>query len=198
MTEAIAQDNSNDIISPITYEDSNPVYQRIKKEFTNRLKDKYECQDYDVIVNYVFDFVFKKKLDKSKCIEKLDPYFNYKAADILNFLWKITKEAENEQKKEMSYLNFNYKKGGKQYGDKYKNFKQKYNKGKRERERSRSDSRGRGENMYENYQNFPMQMQPKGFYPPKRSYGPPMMGMGMGAGYPPYFQAPQMMPNYMR
>ena len=41
-------------------------------------------------------------------------------------------------------------------------------------------------------------MQPKGFYPPKRFNGPPMMGMGMGAGYPPYFQAPQMMPNYMR
>ena len=149
-----------------------------------------------MIVNYVFDFVFKKKLDKAKCIEKLDPYFNNKAADILNYLWKITKDAEIEQKKESSYQNYNYKKGGKPYSEKYKNYKQKYHKGKRDRERSRSDSRGRGENMYENYQNFPMQ--PKGFYPPKRFNGPPMMGLGVAPGYPPYFQAPQMMPNYMR
>ena len=197
MTEANLVETSNDIISQINYEETNPVYQRIKKEFTDKLKDKYECTDYDVIVNYVFDFVFKKKLDKAKCIEKLDPYFNNKAADILNYLWKITKEFEIEQKKESAYQNYNYKKGGKPYNEKYnKNYKQKYHKGKRERERSRSDSRGRGENMYENYQNFPIQ--PKGFYPPKRFNGPPMMGMGMGAGYPPYFQAPQMMPNYMR
>ena len=196
MTEAIILENQNDIISQENYDDSNQVYQQVKKQFTNRLKEKYECQDYDVIVNYVFDFVFKKKLDKAKCIEKLDPYFNNKAADILNYLWKITKDAEIEQKKESSYQNYNYKKGGKPYSEKYKNYKQKYHKGKRDRERSRSDSRGRGENMYENYQNFPMQ--PKGFYPPKRFNGPPMMGLGVAPGYPPYFQAPQMMPNYMR
>jgi hypothetical protein len=41
-----------------------------------------------------------------------------------------------------------------------------------------------------------MPMQPKGYYPPKRFNGPPMMGMG--AGYPPFFQAPQMMANFMR
>ena len=101
MTEANLVETSNDIISQINYEETNPVYQRIKKEFTDKLKDKYECTDYDVIVNYVFDFVFKKKLDKAKCIEKLDPYFNNKAADILNYLWKITKEFEIEQKRKV-------------------------------------------------------------------------------------------------
>jgi hypothetical protein len=186
MTETLPQEDTKDVATTKTDDDENPVYQRIKKEFTNKLKEKYDCEDYDKIVNYVFDFVFKKKLEKSKCIEKLDPYFNNKASDILNYLWTITKEAESEQK---FYQNYNYKKGGKPYN---KNYKQKYYKGKRER--SRSDSRERGGNMYENNQNMPMQ--PKGYYPPKRFNGPPMMGMG--AGYPPFFQAPQMMANFMR
>ena len=187
--DIISQENPNDVITTENYQEDNPLYQRLKKEFTNKLKEKYDCQDYNVIVNYVFDLVFKKKFEKSKSIEKLDPYFNNKAADIMNYLWKITKEAEAAQKAEALRQNYNYKKGGKPYN---KNYKQKYYKGKRER--SRSDSRERGGNMYENNQNMPMQ--PKGYYPPKRFNGPPMMGMG--AGYPPFFQAPQMMANFMR
>ena len=195
MTETIPQENPNDVITTENYQEDNPLYQRLKKEFTNKLKEKYDCQDYNVIVNYVFDLVFKKKFEKSKSIEKLDPYFNNKAADIMNYLWKITKEAEAAQKAESMHQNYNYKKGGKPYDNRYKNYKQKYHKGKRER--SRRDSREHGEKMYEkyeNYQNYPMQT--KGYFPPKRFSGPPMMGMG--AAYPPYFQQPQMIANFMR
>ncbi len=191
MTEYNTQDNSNDIITKANYEENNPVYQRIRKEFMDRLKDKYECQDYDVIVNYVFDLVFKKKNPKSQSIEKLDPYFNNKATDIVNYLWKITKEAEEDEQAERMRQNYNYKRGGKPYSDKYKNQKQRFNKGKRER--SRSDSRNREEknSKYDNYQ-----MQPKGYYPPKR-FMPPQM-MGIRGGFPPYYQPPQMIPNFMR
>ena len=98
MTEANSQENNNDIITSINYDENNSVYQRIRKEFMNKLKDKYDCQDYDVIVNYVFDLVFKKKFDKAQSIEKLDPYFNNKAADIVNYLWNITKEAEEDER----------------------------------------------------------------------------------------------------
>ena len=191
MTEANIVENSNDIISQINYEETNPVYQRIKKEFTDKLKDKYECTDYDVIVNYVFDFVFKKKLDKAKCIEKLDPYFNNKAADIVNYLWKITKEFEEDERAENMRQNYNYRKGGKPYNDKYRSLKQRFNKGKRERSRSRSDSRNRDEKNSK-YENYPMQ--PKGYYPPKRYMANPIMGMR--GGFPPYYQPPQMIPNY--
>ena len=190
MTEAIPQETTKAIISQITYEDSNPIYQKIRKEFTKKLQDKYDCQNYEAIVDYVFDFVFKQKLDKSVCIEKLDPYFNNKSTDILNYLWQITKEAEDEHKAEAIHINYNNKKGGKNRVDKYKNNKQKFHREKRERERSRSYSREKDDNMYENYQ-----MQPKGFYPPKRFPAPPMRVIG---GYPQYFQSPQMMPNYMR
>ena len=86
MAEANSQENNNDIITSINQEENNYVYQRIRKEFMNKLKDKYDCQDYDVIVNYVFDFVFKKKFDKAQNIEKLNHYFNNKVADIVNYL----------------------------------------------------------------------------------------------------------------
>ena len=194
MTETIPEDTPKDIITNVNYEEDNPVYLRIRKEFLARLKDKYDCQDYNAIVTYIFDLVFKKKVDKAKSIEKLDPYFNNKAADIVNFLWEKTKEIEEEERAENMHQNYNYKKGGKPYNDKYKGQKQRFNKGKRDR--SRSDSRNRDEKnqKYENYQNFPMQ--PKGYYPPKRVLGYSMMGMR--GGFPPYYQPPQMIPNYMR
>ena len=193
MTEAIPEDTPKDIISNVNYEEDDQVYLRIRKELLNRLKDRYDCSDYNAIVNYIFDLVFKKKTDKTKSIEKLDPYFNNKAADIVNFLWEKTKEIEEEERAENMYQNYNYKKGGKPYNDKYKGQKQRF-KGKRER--SRSDSRNRDEKnqKYENYQNFPVQ--PKGYYPPKRVLGYNMMGMR--GGFPPYYQPPQMIPNYMR
>ena len=123
MTEYNTQDNSKDIITSENYEENNSVYQRIRKEFMDKLKDKYDCQDYDVIVNYVFDLVFKKKYPKSQSIDKLDPYFNNKAADIVNYLWKITKEAEEDEQAERMRQNYNYKRGGKPYNDfKYLNF----------------------------------------------------------------------------
>ena len=193
MTESISQENSNDKISSKNYKEDSPVYQIIKRKFTKKLQDKYSCENYDAVTNYVFDYVFNKKMDKSKCIEELNPYFNGKASEVIDYLWTMTREEEEKaQNSEKNFKNYNYKKGGKNYDDKYKN-RQKYPKNRRER--SRSDSREKGENMYENYQNFPMQ--PKGFYPPKR-FTPPMMGMGMGmgTGFSPYFQSP--IPNYMR
>ena len=106
----------------------------------------------------------------------------------MNYLWKITKEAEEDER---MHQNYNYRKGGKPYNDKYKSQKQRFNRGKRER--SRSDSRNRDERnqKYENYQ-----MQPKGYYPPKRYMQPQMMGMR--GGFPPYYQPPQMIAKFMR
>ena len=67
----------------------------------------------------------------------------------MNYLWNIAKEAEEDER---MHQNYNYRKGGKPYNDKYKNQKQRFNRGKRER--SRSDSRNRDERnqKYENYE----------------------------------------------
>ena len=200
------KEDSRDIITTMEYEESSPVFQKIKKEFTNKLKDKYQCEDYDSIVNYVFDYVFKKKFEKSKCIENLNSLFNNKASGMVDYLWTITKEAENEHENEAhledknSYNN--YKRGGKPWADKYKSRgrntydnRQKFHKNKRERsrDRSRSYSKDRSENKFEynNYQNYPIQQ--KGFYAPKGRFGGPMMPIG--GGYPPYYP-PQMMPPF--
>ena len=118
------KEESKDIITTIDYDEQSPFFQKIRKEFTNKLKDKYQCEDYDSIVNYVFDCVFKKKVEKSKCIESMNSLFNNKASGMIDFLWKITKDAENENENEFNLeeknRNYNYRKGGKQWGDKYK------------------------------------------------------------------------------
>ena len=64
MTETIPEDTPKDIITNVNYEEDNPVYLRIRKEFLARLKDKYDCEDYDSIVDYVFELVFKSKIKK--------------------------------------------------------------------------------------------------------------------------------------
>ena len=189
--EEVAKD-----ILTIDYNESNPVFKKIQRQFKNQLKEKYQCEDYDSLLNYVFDYVFKKKLEKSKCIESLNPLFNNKASGMIDYLWKITKEAEKENENSLDSDEDNryhkYNKGGKQWQDKNKtkgrkNFdnRQKFSK-KNQRERSRSYSREK--NDYENYESYPMQQ--KGFYPPKGRFGPPMMPMG--GGYP--FYPPQMYP----
>jgi len=199
-----SKEEFKDIISDVYYKDSNPIYQKIKEEFTNKLKEKYQCEDYDTIVDYVFDHAFKKKVEKSKCIETMNSIFNNNASPIIDYLWKITKDAENEQENnnispEEENRYYNNKKGGKPFLEKYKgkgrNIYDKRQAFNKKRERSRSYSKERMENKYEyeNYQNFPMQQ--KGFYPPKRGFGGPMMPMG--GAYPPYYP-PQMMPPYMR
>ena len=209
MSDSIKEE-TKDPICTIDYDESNPIFQKIRKEFINKLKEKYQCDDYDSIVDYVFDYVFKQKLEKSKCIEILNKLFNNKASGIMDYLWKMMKNVQNEQEnesnpEEKNYYNV-YKKGGKQWGEKYKskgrntfdNRKNLYKNRKRDRskesrERSRSYSKERKEYQnYENYQNYPMQQ--KGFYPPKGRYGGPMMPIG--GGYPPYYP-PQMMPVYM-
>ena len=199
-------DKSKDIITSNDYNESNPIYQKIKNEFTNKLKDKYNCENFDDIVKYVFDFVFKDKLAKSVCIEKLNSVFKGKASDMVEFLWKITRDAEKGQENDFDSNDRNpnpfYKKGGKQWTEKFKgkgrntfDNKQKYYKNKRDRDRSRSYSRDSDDNKYEyeNCQTHPMRQ--KGFYPPKGTFGGPMMPIG--GGYPPYYP-PQMMPPFMR
>ena len=185
---------SDDIISTMTYNESSPIYQKIKREFTSKLKDKYQCEDYERIVDYVFDYVFKNKPTKSQCIKKLDSVFNNKAEIMMNYLWKITKEAEmSPEESDSDEKNYNNKKLGKgswrKDNKKFRGKESKYSKIKRERSRSYSKERQGSKYDYDNYQNY-SGMMPKGFYPPKGRFGGPMIPMG--GAYPPYMM-PQMM-----
>ena len=182
---------SDDIISTINYNESNPTYQKIKAEFTAKLKDKYQCEDYEKIVDYVFDYVFKDKPTKSQCIKKLNSVFNNKAEIMMNYLWRITKEAEcSPEESDSDEKRYNNKKLGKNSwkkdNKKFRGNESKYNK-KRERSRTHSKERQGSKFDYDNYQNYPPMM-PKGFYPPKGRFGGPMMPMG--GAYPPYMMPP--------
>ena len=190
------QEESKEIIH-MDYDEQSPIFQKIRKEFISKLKDKYQCEDYESIVDYVFNFVFKKKYEKSKCIENLNSVFNNKASGMIDYLFQLVKDAQNEHENnnnlEEKTHNYNYRKGGKY--EKYKTKgrssyeNKKYYKNK-QRERSRSYSKERSD-KYENYQKYPVPQ--KGFYPPKGRFGGPMMPMG--GAYPPYYP-PQMMPAY--
>lgn len=92
-----ALDDQNDIITQLNYDESNPIYQKIKKKFGARLKDKYVCEDFEGILTYVFDFVFKKKSPKKACIENLDSVFGKNVAEEMDFLWKLTRDYEKDQ-----------------------------------------------------------------------------------------------------
>lgn len=178
---------SDEIISTVDYDESNPIYLKIKKEFTNKLKDKYQCDDYSSIVNYVFDYVFKKKNTKSDCIKNLSDVFNNKPNQMIDYLWKITKDAENREESDEDDSNYN--KRGKNWRKDKKRFNRegKYGKGKRDRSRSYSKEGPPSKYDHENYPNYPLM---KGFYPPKGRFGAPMMPMG--GAYPPYMMRPIM------
>lgn len=165
---------TDDIISTINYKESNPIYRKIKNKFTQKLKDKYQCEDYDKIVDYVFQYVFKNKLKKIECISKMEKIFNNKTEYMMNYLWKITKDAENLQ--------------GESDSESDDNDTNKYY--KRKRDRSRSYDRKEPKNKFDldNYNNYPPRMIPKGFYPPKGRYGGSIMPLG--GVYPPYMVTP--------
>ena len=146
----------NEIISKNDYDKSHPVYIKIKKEFAKKLKSKYNCDDFDKIVDYVMDFVFEKKATKAECISNMNSLFNGKAEIMMDYLWDLTKDIENSNDSDY----YNRKSGHKH------------------RERSRSYSNPRTKNKF-NYPNYPNNMMVRGFYPPKIRYGPPMMPMNM-------------------
>ena len=170
---------SDDIVSTVNYKESNPIYQVIKKKFTQKLKDKYECEDYDSIVDYVFQLAFKSKIKKIECIQKLNKIFNNKAEFMMDYLWKITKDAENPQEENESVsddTNSNIRK-----------LKNKKNKRKRERSRSYSREKPKNKFDFDNFPNYPP-MVPKGFYPPKGRFRRGVMPYG--GTYLPYVMTP--------
>ena len=178
---------SDEIISNVNYDESNPVYKKIKREFTNKLQDKYQCEDYTSIVNYVFDNVFQKKLTKSECYKTFSDVFNNKPSQMIDYLWKITREAENDE--DSAEDDPNYKNRGKNWKKDKKRFTRegKYGKGIRDRSRSYSKERPSSKFDHENYPNY---LPRKGFYAPKGRFGAPMMPMG--GAYPPYMMPPMM------
>lgn len=144
----------DDIISKNDYDTSHPVYIKIRKDFSKKLKSKYNCADFDKIIDYIMDFVFHKKATKSECISNMNSLFNGKADVMMDYLWNLTKDIENS-----SESDYNRRKSWKS---------------SKNRDRSRSYSNERTKNKF-NYSKYQANMIPRGFYPPKMRYGASMM-----------------------
>ena len=184
-------DTETDIITQANYTETDPIYQKIKKDFISKLKEKYQCDDYESLVKYVFDFVFIKKHSKPKCIEEVNQIFNNKADVMINYLWQITKKYENEELNENNEENPENSEDFKKNKKGIKNISGRDSKKLRgkgtflknsKRERSRSDSREISKFDYDGYQKFPTNK--KNFYQNGRFRGM----MPIRGGYPAYYQ----------
>ena len=183
----------NEIISSINYNEKDPIYNKIKEEFKKKLIQKYQCENYDIIVDYIFDYSFKKKLPKHEIIKKMNPIFNNKADFMIDYIWEITKKVEedfseesiSESDSDSDYSD--YKRRTNALNKSIKMKRTKLNK----RERSRENSRERIKNKFDlyNYSNYPP-MVSRGFYPPKGKYD--LSEMHMRRAYPPYIIPPFM------
>lgn len=154
--------SDNEAISTRDYDKTHPVYLKIKKEFTRKLKLKYDCEDFDKIIDYVMDFVFTKKATKAECISNMNQLFGGKADVMIDYLWKLTKKIENSSDDDDYQERRSGRKKNKYYG---------------ERDRSRSYSHEK--NKFNKYSKYQANMVQRGFYPPKMRYGAPMMPMNM-------------------
>ena len=181
----------NEIISSINYNEKDPIYNTIKEEFKKKLIQKYQCENYDIIVDYIFDYSFKKKLPKHEIIKKMNPIFNNNADFMIDYLWEITKKVEEDFSEESSSeSDSDYSDYKRRTNTLIKNIKMKRAK-LNKRERSRENSRERIKNKFDlyNYSNYPPMMS-RGFYPPKRKYDLP--DIYMRRTYPPYSIPPFM------
>ena len=187
-------DTETDIITKADYTETDPIYQKIKKDFISKLKEKYQCEDYESLVKYVFDLVFIKKHSKQKCIEEVNEIFNNKADVMINYLWQITKKYENEELNENDEENPENSEDFKKNKRGLKNIRGRDTKRLRgkgtflknhKRERSRSDSREINKYDYDGYQKFSTKQ--KNFYSNGRFRGMMPMRGGYPAYYPPVY-----------
>ena len=142
----------DDIISKNDYDTSHPVYIKIRKDFSKKLKSKYNCADFDKIIDYIMDFVFHKKATKSECISNMNSLFKGKAEEMIDYLWKITRHIENSS----SDSDYSEKSG-----------ENKYNRNIRERSRSHSYER---KNKF-NYNKYNANLTQRGLYTSNMQYG---------------------------
>jgi hypothetical protein len=103
-----------DTISTINYNENDKIFLKIREKFKEKLKKLFICEDYDQIIKYVFESVFRDKTPKEKCIADFEPIFHDKTDLIVDFLWNLVEEtineSKNENKIEKEKINFQYNK----------------------------------------------------------------------------------------
>ena len=182
-----------DTISTINYNENDKIFLKIREKFKEKLKKLFICEDYDQIIKYVFEDVFKDKTPKEKCKADFEPIFHDKTNSIVDFLWDIVDESVNESKNENQKKkekgNFKYEKSRKFIRRKRISFpkgnNKKIKKGKmrigskevilhnKKRERSRNNSNNYNEEYQTGYG--------RGFYNQRGRFSNVMSMRGRGA-----------------
>ena len=89
---------SSDTISSVIYNEKDPIFLKIREKFKEKLTTLFSCEDYDQIIKYIFDGVFKDKTPKKKCIVDFEPIFKDKTNQLMGFLWDLVEKTVNESK----------------------------------------------------------------------------------------------------
>ena len=180
-----------DTISTINYNENDKIFLKIREKFKEKLKKLFICEDYDQIIKYVFEDVFKDKTPKEKCKADFEPIFHDKTNSIVDFLWDIVDESVNESKNENQNEkekgNFKYEKSRKFIRRKRISFQKgnkKLKKGKmkigskdiilhKKRDRSRNNNNNYNDEYQTGYQ--------RGFYNQRGRFSNVMSIRGRGA-----------------
>ena len=182
-----------DTISTINYNENDKIFLKIREKFKEKLKKLFICEDYDQIIKYVFESVFRDKTPKEKCIADFEPIFHDKTDLIVDFLWNLVEEtineSKNENKTEKEKINFQYNKPRKFIRRKRISFQKgknkKLKKGKlrignkeiklhnKKRERSRNNNNNYNDEYQTGYQ--------RGFYNQRGRFSNVMSMRGRGA-----------------
>jgi hypothetical protein len=167
--------SNNDVITSIDYNESDEKFIKIRQLFKDELKRHFSVDgdNYDEIIKYIFEGVFKNKTNKQTCIKDFESIFKNKTEEIINKLWKFVDDVVNEKKRDLiddlTYQKKEYKK--RNYGHYNKGNKFSRNNVNNRKRNERSRSRDGEDPDYYRFQNprgnYPPMMPIQGFYPPR-------------------------------
>lgn len=81
-----------DVIKTTQYDERDPKFIKIREEFSQELKKNFSCDNYEEIIKYVFEEVFKNKLQKSVCIAEFETLFAEKTEELVNMLFRLAEQ----------------------------------------------------------------------------------------------------------
>ena len=174
---------STDAITSVIYDEKDPIFLKIREKFKEKLTTLFACEDYDQIIKYVFDGVFKDKTPKKKCIIDFEPIFHDKTTQLMGYLWDLVEKTVNESKNKVEVQEENvYEKANRKRRNNNFRGNKRMKMGSKEvilhkRERSRSNNSNNNFNDDEYQGNYQ-----RSFYNQRGRFNN-MIGMGGRGGY---------------
>merc|ERR1711976_592596 len=81
---------STNVFTNIKIDENDPKFGKLKDTFKEEIKKRFNCEDYEPIVNYVFNYVFESQNTKENSVKEMREIFNEKTEEIIDLLWTMT------------------------------------------------------------------------------------------------------------